>query len=94
MLLLAIIGGAAIGALTNSKGIGLTAGAAFILLALLYLNRKEDRSKFHGLLELELATLPPDEQAYWKPVLDNPEQLSEKIQERVPNLQDWLSLAA
>lgn len=81
MLLLALIGGLVTGAVTGNKNAGLAVGGGVALIALLalYMQGKEERAK----VESELAQLPPEEQAYWKPALDTPEIIPIKLRERL-----------
>lgn len=77
MLLLALLGGLGIYAATGDKKLGLATGAgiAVIALLLLYLQGKASRDQ----IEEELNQLDEQEQEYWRPVIDNPELLQERM---------------
>lgn len=81
MLLLALVGGLVTGVVTKNTTAGLAVGGGIILVALLvlYAAGKEDRAK----VEEALTQLSPDEQAYWRPVLDTPEAIPLKLRDRM-----------
>jgi hypothetical protein len=79
LLLLALLGGVGVYAASGNKGLGFATGASIALIALLvlYQQGKADRSD----LEEEIGQLDEQEQLYWRPVIEHPELIADKINE-------------
>jgi len=79
VLLLALLGGVGMYAATGNKNVGLATGAGIAIIALLvlYQQGKADREQ----LEEELSRLNEQEQAYWRPVVEEPELLQKRVRD-------------
>jgi len=78
-LLAALLGGIGMYAATGNKQASFAVGAGLALLALLvlYQQGKAEREQ----IEQELSRLPESEQDFWRPIIDNPALLEEKLKE-------------
>jgi hypothetical protein len=79
LLLLALLGGVGIYAATGNKNLGLATGAGIALIALLVLYQQGEADR--STVEKKLSQLDEQEQSYWRPVIENPKLLDERISE-------------
>lgn len=77
--MLALLGGIGAYAFTGNKGLSFATGAGLALIALLVLYEQGKADKKQ--IEEELERLDEQERAYWRPVVDHPELINDKILE-------------